>query len=166
LAAERFLERGVSRFAFIGHEQASDKYVFASSRRSEGFRTRLLAAGASLDEHMFVKTHSDVDAAQHAATELLRSATLPVGVFAHDDVIAAGVYRAAIALGYSVPADVSIIGYDDSDLARALNLSSVNQSLFESGATAARMLRQQMSSPGSRALRVEMPVHLVARESA
>ena len=48
--------------------------------------------------------------------------------------------EAARDLGLSVPRDLSVIGYDDIEVAEYLNLTTINQSLFESGKRGAEML--------------------------
>jgi LacI family transcriptional regulator len=71
----------------------------------------------------------------------------PTAVFASDDILAAGVLRAAHDLGLAVPGDVAVVGFDDGELAEALDLTTVRQPLEESGRAAMERLLQQLDKP-------------------
>ena len=70
----------------------------------------------------------DVESATRAATELLRRPERPSAVFAFNDVLAAGVIKAATRLGLHVPEDVAVVGFDDSSACTLLTpeLTSVH----------------------------------------
>jgi DNA-binding LacI/PurR family transcriptional regulator len=142
LVAEHLLARGHRRFAFLGEAQASDRYVSPSQRRFEGFRAAL--ADRPVDVR---RAEHRVGTALTAAKALLSAR--PTAVFAADDVLAAGVLRAAHELGLRVPADVAVVGFDDGDLAEALDLTTVRQPLEESGRTAMEMLLRRIGAPGA-----------------
>jgi DNA-binding LacI/PurR family transcriptional regulator len=82
------------------------------------------------------------EAAYTAARELLAGPDRPTAVLAFSDAIAADVLRAADDLGLRVPRDVSVVGFDDSPVARRLvpALSTVRQDVVEKGTTAAAEL--------------------------
>lgn len=67
--------------------------------------------------------------AAEVARGLLTSATRPSAVFCFSDSIAYGVLMAARELGLQVPADVSVLGYDDHPMSELLGLTSVNWNL-------------------------------------
>ncbi|MBG6181445.1 LacI family DNA-binding transcriptional regulator [Arthrobacter sp. CAN_A1] len=64
---------------------------------------------------------SSVHGAAHAAAHLLEGKDRPTALFCLGDSIAFGAYRAARDLGLSVPGDLSILGFDDSELASLVN---------------------------------------------
>ena len=74
------------------------------------------------------------------ATGLLRRRDRPTAVFAASDTQALGVLEAAQQDGLRVPEDLAVIGFDDTDIAAALGLSTVRQPLRQSGARGAEML--------------------------
>jgi DNA-binding LacI/PurR family transcriptional regulator len=165
LVAEHLLARGHRRFAFLGEAQESDRYVSPSQRRLAGFRTALNEAGHALGDAGVRLAGHRVGPALAAARELLAGERRPTAVFAADDTLAAGVMRAAHELGLAVPDDLAVVGFDDGELAEALDLTTVRQPLEESGRTAAELLLQRLDGPGtsrSIALRLE----LVARGSS
>jgi DNA-binding LacI/PurR family transcriptional regulator len=69
------------------------------------------------------------DAAERVARVVLASADRPTAVFAHNDEMAFGVREAAHSLGLRIPQDVSLVGYDNSRVARlhGIDLTSVDQ---------------------------------------
>jgi LacI family transcriptional regulator len=72
---------------------------------------------------------------------------------------------AARTLGIGVPDEVEIVGFNDSELAQPLGLTSVAQPFEESGAVAAKLLIDQMSDPAAAARSVTLGVTLVSRST-
>jgi LacI family transcriptional regulator len=66
-------------------------------------------------------TPHDLDGASAAVCEVLAGTDPPTAFLCLADSIAYGVYDAAVRLGLSVPADLSVIGYDDTPVSRLLN---------------------------------------------
>lgn len=161
LVAEHLLARGHRRFAFLGEAQESDLYVSPSQRRFAGYRTALTEAGHRPGVRL---TGHRVGEALAAARDLLSADPRPTAVFAADDTLAAGVMRAAHQLGLAVPADVAVVGFDDGELAEALDLTTVRQPLEDSGRTAMQLLLQQMKEPGA-TREIALQLELVARGS-
>ncbi|MGH2948773.1 MAG: substrate-binding domain-containing protein, partial [Solirubrobacteraceae bacterium] len=97
-----------------------------------------------------------------AATRcLLESADPPTGLFAASDTQALGALEAAGALGARVPGDLSVVGYDDIELARYTGLTTVAQPLEESGACGAELLLAALD--GAPAAGRQLDVELVVR---
>jgi len=90
----------------------------------------------------------------------------PTAIFAGSDTQALGVLAAAEKSGHSVPADLSVIGYDDIESAALLGLSTIHQPLTESGARGARRLCALIRGQLVRPLREELPLSVVARTSS
>jgi LacI family transcriptional regulator len=150
---------GHRRFGFLGEAQQSQLYVSPSQRRLAGFRAALAEAGYPLRGSDVRLTRHGVEPARAATKELLSVEDRPTAVFAGSDTLAAGVLRAAHDLGLAVPNDVAVVGFDDGDLAEALDLTTVRQPLEESGRVAMERLLQQLDKPGTVrevALRLEL----------
>jgi DNA-binding LacI/PurR family transcriptional regulator len=77
---------------------------------------------------------------------LLRLIPRPTAIFAGNDMIALGVLATIRDAGLRCPQDVSVIGFDDLELAELTNpaLSSVSQSGYQLGSTAARILLERI----------------------
>jgi LacI family transcriptional regulator len=80
--------------------------------------------------------------------------------------LAAAVLLAARRLGLAVPEDVAVVGFDDSTLAEALELTTIHQPLRDTGEWALRTLAAMIDNPAMAAPSVTMPVSLVRRRSA
>ena len=80
---------------------------------------------------------------EEAAARLLSRDQPPDAIAAMSDEQAVGVLRAVRAAGLSVPDDVAVTGWDDAPAARALDLTTVAQSLREHGAACARAVLGQ-----------------------
>jgi DNA-binding LacI/PurR family transcriptional regulator len=165
MAAELLLERGHERFAFIGEEQRSHHYVSQSEARLAGFRAALAARGRDLPEEAVRTTANRLDAAEDVAGALLDLPRRPTAIFAHDDLLASGALRAARTRGLKVPGDLAVVGFDDSDIAEPLGLTSIRQPLEESGQLAAETLLSQMASPDGPLRHVSLRLSLVERET-
>lgn len=165
MAASHLLARGHQRFAFIGEEQSSHHYRSQSEARLSGFSSALEAAGCRLSADAVRLVPHSVEGARAAAHAALARAEPPTAIFAHDDVLACGVLKAAHELGLAVPGDVAIIGFDDSELAEQLGLTSVRQPLEDSGEIAAQTLLASLANPTRTLQHVTLKLTLVERET-
>ena len=102
-----------------------------------------------------------------AACELLDQPARPTAVAAFNDKIAVGVLQAADERGLRVPADLSVTGFDDIEIARAARprLTTVRQPLAELGRMAVTLLMRQLRGHQLDALHVELATELVERSS-
>jgi LacI family transcriptional regulator len=161
LAAEHLIARGHRRLAYLGEDQTSHAYVSSSEHRLAGFRT---AAGEhGLDIAACLITHG-VDESHQATLDLLDSPDPPTAVFAYDDMLAAGVLKAARTRGLAVPGDLAVIGFDDSELAVALDLTTVHQPFEETGRTGIQLLLDRLQGPCP-VRHVELALTLVERST-
>jgi DNA-binding LacI/PurR family transcriptional regulator len=158
IATEHLLSLGHERIAFIG-EPARNPFGFVSSRaREEGFAAALTSAGVAL-EPRYLKHGPHVRAAARFAMP-----HPPTAVVAASDLQALGVLEAARLAGLSVPRDVSVIGYDDIDLAAYSGLTTVHQPLEASGQRASEILTGALATGIKPAAFVEeLTLELVVR---
>lgn len=143
--------------------------TYVARERLAGYLEVLGAADVTPVVHG--QQHSDDEDAYVAALDLLAAPDRPTGVLCFSDVIAHGVVRAAEQLGLCVPGDLSVVGFDDSPLARRLRpqLTTVHQDVHEKGRLAASALRSAMADHRAdvphRATLVVLPTDLVVRDS-
>jgi LacI family transcriptional regulator/LacI family repressor for deo operon, udp, cdd, tsx, nupC, and nupG len=97
---------------------------------------------------------------------LLQLAEPPTAIFAASDTQAMGVLEAARDMGLAVPAQLSVIGFDDIDVAEYLGLSTVRQPLFESGARSVELLLGQLGGTPPPLEPEILPVELRLRGTA
>ncbi|HEY0950193.1 LacI family DNA-binding transcriptional regulator [Nocardioides sp.] len=106
--------------------------------RLAGYRDALEGTGRSWAEvPVAVCARNDVAEAEQAATALLTGPEPPDAIAAMSDQQAAGVLRAAAAVGRAVPEELAVTGWDDAPLAERLGLTTVRQSLRDQGAACA-----------------------------
>ncbi|MEW1659119.1 MULTISPECIES: LacI family DNA-binding transcriptional regulator [unclassified Streptomyces] len=151
LATEHLLGLGHRRIAHI----AGPGVVGALRRR--GFEAAMRDHGPAA--HAVVESGDGTEEGGYrAAVRLLGPAGgghRPTAVFAFNDLCGIGALSAAGELGLDVPADLSLVGYDNTYLARIrhLWLNSVNNASHEVGRRAARCLVERMAHPDAPAER-------------
>jgi LacI family transcriptional regulator len=102
-----------------------------------------------------------------AAAKLLDLPDPPTAIFAFNDNVAVGLMRTARERGLRVPEDLSVVGFDDSELAEivAPTLTTVRQPLAEMGRMAVSLLLRLLENQRVDALRIQLATKLVVRES-
>jgi LacI family transcriptional regulator len=149
LAARHLLDAGHRRVGFIG-DLEDNPFGFASSeRRLRGFRDALRDAGAELRASYVKRGPFGRESAGRLTRRLLGLREPPTAVFAASDVQAFGVLDAAARAGLTVPDDLSVIGFDDIELAAAIGLTTVRQPLRESGRLGAKLLLRALGGDGA-----------------
>lgn len=143
LAAGHLLELGHTR---IGHLSGSDG---AAAHRREGFRSRMVAAGLEVRISGESGGTSEEDG-YASACWLLDHHPDTTAIFAANDTMAVGAFAAARARGRSVPEDLSVIGYDNSPLAKSryLDITTVDNRSDVVGADSAQTLLARIQDPG------------------
>ncbi len=165
LATQCLLELGHRQIGFVGDSLAElAAFNFTSSRdRFIGYQRALSEAGfMPRPEYERHGIHGRYEA-RMLARELLQLPEPPTAIFAASDTQAMGVLEAARDLGLAVPAQLSVIGFDDIDVAEYLGLSTIHQPLFESGTRGLELVLSQLGGP-SPATGIEiLPIELKLR---
>jgi DNA-binding LacI/PurR family transcriptional regulator len=94
--------------------------------------------------------------ARALAARLLALDDPPTAIFASSDLQALGVLEAAEAAGIDVPEELSVIGFDDVEVARYVGLTTVAQPLESSGVQGAKLLIEAMGGAPCRSCRLEL----------
>ena len=92
----------------------------SASERRQGFEDALAAAGVKLPRSLIAEGNYTFESGIAAAEKLLDLSPRPTAIFASNDEMAAGVIHAARQRGLDVPADLSVIGFDDTPIASHL----------------------------------------------
>ncbi|QYO77665.1 LacI family DNA-binding transcriptional regulator [Devosia salina] len=116
-ATEALIKAGHKRIAHL----AGEHIVEAAVDREKGFRQAMERHGLAVDESLVTLGGWSVKAGRERALELLSRPDRPTAVFCYCDRMAMGCYEAARQLGLSIPEDISIVGFDDEDIAASLN---------------------------------------------
>jgi LacI family transcriptional regulator len=144
IATSHLIELGHRRIGFLG-DKPPDPFRFASSRdRTRGYEHALARAGIELRPEYVREGTQSHHLARSIAIDLLRLPQRPTAIFAASDTQALGVLEAARILGIRVPEDLSVVGFDDIEVAAHLGLTTVRQPLFESGRRGTELLLQML----------------------
>ena len=135
------VEQGHRRIAFVS---GPDDHA-ASQHRARGFREAVDAHGIDMPEHWMQGGSFTYRSGFEAGTKLFGQAERPTAVVASNDDMAAGVMAAAFRLGLSVPEDVSVTGFDDTEIATNVmpELTTIRQPIAEMATRAVELLTAQ-----------------------
>jgi LacI family transcriptional regulator len=165
LATRHLLDLGHERIGFIG-DLEQDRFGFTSSqRRHRGYRQTLTTAGIEPRE-VYERTgqHGWATARRQAHT-MLDLEEPPTAIFAASDTQALGALEAARQRNLRIPDDLSVVGFDDIEVAAYAGLTTVRQPLVESGRRAARIVEEERATPGQPPQRHVLKIELVSRNT-
>lgn len=156
----------------IGHIAGEMKLVSAY-QRLQGYKDGLAAAGIPLNEDLIAMGDYTTEMAVTCAHKLLSLPERPTAIFAANDMSAMGVYQAARELGLQIPADLSVIGFDNLREAAYLSppLTTIDQAVEKMGTLATEMLVMLVNgqplpiNPAEEGHLHKIPTQLVIRDS-
>jgi LacI family transcriptional regulator len=167
MAAEYLLAKGYRHIGFVGGDRQLPGYAIgASELRFRGFLAALDRHGLTPHLPSFAPRTATHEEARLQALDLLQQPERPSAIFAGNDTLALGVLKAARELALRVPDDIAVLGFDDADFAEYIGLSTVSQSLEESGRLAVEILLSMLVDPARANRRVQLPLQVIARDTA
>ncbi|MBM9603102.1 LacI family DNA-binding transcriptional regulator [Desulfopila inferna] len=163
LATEHLITLGHKR---IGMLAGSFAITDRSYHRWHGYRQCLNNYGISYDKKLLAQTEYSLAGGRDSVKKLLALKTPPTAVFCSNDYLALGAMKGAREMGLRLPDDLSIVGFDDMQTASYLipALTTIRQSAYKMGESAAELLFQRMESPGKPVQRM-LESSLIIRES-
>jgi LacI family transcriptional regulator, galactose operon repressor len=162
IATRHLIELGHRRIALIGDPPPEFRFDW-SRDRTRGYERALANAGIEAREDYVREGTRLPHVARAIATELLSLPEPPTAVFAASDTQAIGVLEAARGLGIDVPGRLSVIGFDDIEVAGYVGLTTVRQPLLESGRRGAKLLLDALAGRTVAPLQELLPLELVVR---
>ena len=165
LATRHLLELGHERIAFIGDTSDPGFGFVASGRRFAGYRHALAAAGLPVRRALRREGSHGRSTAHRLTRELLSLRPPPTAIFAASDTQALGVLEAAGFEGFAVPDDLSVVGFDDLEVAPYVGLTTVCQSLEESGRRGVERLLAALRGDDDRRLEDQLELTLKVRRT-
>jgi DNA-binding LacI/PurR family transcriptional regulator len=164
-AIQYLVDLGHRKIAYI-NENLEDPFGFPFSRnRYQGYRQALEEANLSFNPDYYRESVYGRDEGQHMAFELLNLPDPPTAIFTYCDIYALGILEAARELNLNVPDDLSVVGYDDIELAQFAQLTTVRQYLFESGVRGVELLFEAIDNPDTNPMYIKFLPELVIRET-
>lgn len=162
LAARYLLSKGHTELAFIGPEAIGNGVIM---HRLQGFCSCLREAGVHLSpDHIINLTGQDMK----DIVKNLKKGPRPVtGIFTTADNCALDIYAAAYRLGYRIPEDLSIVGFDDNAMSSRVipPLTTIRQDICQKAQITCEILMKKIKNPKSPAENIVLDVDLAERES-
>ncbi len=162
-ATEHLIALGHRRIAFLGGPDE----VECSVARLHGYLAALRGGGIPTDPDYVLPGRFNRESGVSGARSLLGIKEPPTAIFAANDLIALGVLDEARNQGISVPGQLSVVGFDGTDLTEQSvpRLTSVAQPLQEMGWAALRTVLRLAKGEALESNYVELATRLVVRES-
>ena len=163
MLADRVISMGHKRIAVIsGIIVGNDR----AKGRLNGIKDSWVANGFDLADLNVIQTSYEIENGAAAFEKLMAAQERPSVIMCGNDVLAVGAVSRAKELGYDIPKDVSVTGFDDIELAKYLqpSLTTVHVPHREMGATAARELIKLIDG-SSNSVRRQLNVSIVMRNS-
>jgi DNA-binding LacI/PurR family transcriptional regulator len=166
MATEYLIRKGHQRIAFLGDTDLPEYSIHPVSLRLKGYRQALKSANIEVPEEFIRLAPYDQEQAQIVAKELIDMPFPPTAFFAATDYQALGVLKAARQLGVKIPEQIAVIGFDDLDMAKYEELTTIRQHLDESGRIAIEILLSHIAD-GSRPIQhITLPLTVIERLTA
>lgn len=143
----------------LGHRRIAHAAGPQSTRtgqdRRAGYRQALQEAAIPDAQSLVVFGEYTVEGGYHTAQVLLGRSPRPTAIFAGNDLMALGIMRAADEAGIAVPDELSVVGFDDIQMAGLMHpgLTTVRQPAYEMGRLAMTMLQERIAGQAAPAAR-------------
>jgi len=162
-AARHLIELGHRRIALVG----GPEQVLCCQARMDGYRSAMESAGLPVVPGLIVRAELTRSGGHEAASELLDRPDRPTAICASNDLQALGVYQAARAVGLRIPADLSVVGFDDLPVADLVvpPLTTVRQPLTEMAMAATELALALGRGERTPQVGLELATTLTVRES-
>lgn len=163
LATQHLIDLGHQRIGCI----TGPPDLTSSAERATGYRQALHENNLASDEKLIAGGDFQYRSGYEAARQLLAVDDPPTAIFAGNDLMAVGAICAVAELGLRVPADLSIVGFDNIRLASFTNppLTTINQPKSKMGELAATMLLERMRNRELSPRRRLLETSLLIRQS-
>ncbi|MCR4955058.1 MAG: LacI family DNA-binding transcriptional regulator [Lachnospiraceae bacterium] len=165
-ALNYFTELGHTEIGYLGgREFMEDGSLFKDERR-EAYKAFMKAKKKDPEKYFLEGTYTTASGYE-LMEQLLKMDEVPTAVFCASDAIAMGAMRAANNHGLKVPGDISVIGFNDSDMTGFLvpALTTVHAPAYDMGQHGANLLYGVSNLSITTPMKCKIPCHLVKRES-
>lgn len=162
-AVAHLVSLGHRRIGLIGGSLGDHSRFPVPVHRRDGYERALRQARIELDESLVSPADFTCAGGAHAMQQLLGLEHPPTAVFAMSDEMAVGAMGVARDAGLRVPSDLSVVGFDDHDVAEYIGLTTVRQDVGLQGEQAARLLLEALPGSDGTPPAGRLPTRLVVR---
>ena len=134
--------------------------------RFNAYKNALTDAGITVKSNLIVKGDFTISGGYNATKKLLQK-EIPTAIFCGNDMMAIGAIQAIEEANLNVPEDISIVGFDDIEVARYINpaLTTVRMKLLEMASIATNTLITSIESNSNFSANYTIPIDLIKRNS-
>jgi LacI family transcriptional regulator len=147
LAAEHLIENGHRRCAYVYFGEHPEYTIHPEHQRLEGYRATLGAHGISLPASHILYVPLSRQGITDKLQQLFELDEPPTAIFCPADELAIRVIHGLREIGLHTPQDISVVGFDDIDIAEHVDLTTISQSLVDSGRMAVEVLLTRIADP-------------------
>lgn len=165
-ATRHLVKLGHHRIGFITDEAYSGLGFQPNAKRMQGYHQILEEYNLKVRPEYKRSGKHGRHIAHRITEELLMLDEPPTAIFATSDTQALGAIEAIRLAGLRVPQDVSVVGYDNIEIAAYLGLTTVDQPLYQSGVEGATTLLRYLENDDYAVESLSLPVELVERATS
>ena len=163
IVAEFLLQKEYDSFGILTENEKNIE-VHPNMMRVSGFVNTFKKHNRIIDDHKIIYTGNDLHNAMIDAEKLI-SEQKPDVIFATNDLLAIAVIKSARKLQISIPDDMGVIGFDGTNTSEYMDITTVDQSLEESGKIAVELLMKNIENPHSPTQTIFLPLKIIERET-
>jgi LacI family transcriptional regulator len=163
LATDFLIERGFQQIGCLTGPQRHPR----SRDRFRSFEDAMRATGRPINSDWIVASDLTASGGYEAMTRIFDAGPPPSALFAFNDLMAMGAYPAVMERGLSIPGDISVVGYDDLEIATFLfpALTTIRQPSFDLGLKAAEILIRHLEDKIEIPPLIQLMPELIVRDS-
>ncbi|WP_099222318.1 LacI family DNA-binding transcriptional regulator [Listeria costaricensis] len=161
MATKHLIELGHRAIGII----IADASFYNVFERFEGYKACMRDYGITVKQEWITSGDQTMEGGYQATHALMK--TEITALFATNDLMAVGAYRAALECGKRVPDDLSVIGFDDIELSEFMTppLTTIRQPIYQLGEIAAQFLLRKIEHPEEKMGNCELDLTLIERGS-
>lgn len=163
IATQHLIDLGHRKIGFISSHLENPLQFSSTLNRYHGYCQALKSSDLPINPQYQKEGSHGRKEAEEMALDLLQLPDPPTAIFASSDTKAIGILDAAKTLDLNVPDQLSVIGYDNIRDAEYLNLSTIQQPLYQAGKLGGETLLHIIDHPPEEPNEIILPVELVIR---
>lgn len=166
-AVEHLISLGHKEIGFLGTTGANREFNLVNEHRYDAYVDTMKKHNLPIEQALVCDTElSSLDAYENMQ-EMLKRAKLPTALFCANDTVAIGAIKAINEKGICIPDEIAIIGLDDIEMASYTTpaLTTIHVPKEDLGRFAVKILVDRIEGGHEMPVRVDVPYHLVVRES-
>jgi DNA-binding LacI/PurR family transcriptional regulator len=164
IATKYLLDNGHRDIALVAGELKQNGVM---EMRYRGYCDALKEFGIPLRSQLVFEGRVDFKSGMLQGERIAKSHMKPTAAFASADIMAIGAIKRLSQLGYNIPGDISIVGFDDINVSQYINpgLTTVKQDIQKKGETAVKIILSGIANSQAGKQEIILPLEIVERES-